>query len=51
MYLLDTNVLMKYPSVLNTYEGEIVISIRVLEELDGLKKNANPEVAYDFKKK
>ena len=50
MYLLDTNVLMKYPSVLNTYEGEIVISIRVLEELDGLKKNANPEVAYEARR-
>jgi PhoH-like ATPase len=50
MYLLDTNVLMRYPSVLNAFEGEIVISIRVLEELDGLKKNLNPEVAYEARR-
>ena len=50
MYLLDTNVLLKYPSVLKTYDCQIVISIRVLEELDGLKKNPNPEVAYEARR-
>ena len=50
MYLLDTNVLLKYPSALKTFEGEVAISIRVLEELDGLKRNANPEVAYQARR-
>ena len=50
MYLLDTNVLLKYPSVLKTFQNEIVISIRVLEELDGLKKNINTEVAYEARR-
>ena len=50
MYLLDTNVLLKYPSVLKSFENETVISIRVLEELDGLKKNSNPEVAYEARR-
>ena len=50
MYLLDTNVLLKYPSALKTFKDEIVISIRVLEELDGLKKSSNPEVAYEARR-
>jgi len=50
MYLLDTNVLLKYPSVLKSFENEVVISIRVLEELDGLKKNSNPETAYEARR-
>lgn len=50
MYLLDTNVLLKYPSVLKTFQNEIVISIRVLEELDGLKKSSNSEVAYEARR-
>lgn len=50
MYLLDTNVLLKYPSVLSHFDGEVALSIRVLEEIDGLKKNANPEVAYEARR-
>ena len=49
MYLIDTNILLKYPSILSSYE-DIVIHIRVLEELDGLKKNINPEVAYEARR-
>ena len=37
MYLLDTNVLLKYPSAISNFDGEIVLSIRVIEEIDGLK--------------
>lgn len=50
MYLLDTNVLLKYPSVLTHFEGEIALSIRTLEEIDGLKKNINPEIAYEARR-
>lgn len=50
MYLLDTNVLLKYPSALKTFENEVALSIRVLEEIDGLKKNSNPEVAYEARR-
>jgi predicted ribonuclease YlaK len=50
MYLLDTNVLLKYPSVLSHFDGEVALSIRVLEEIDGLKKNSNPEVAYEARR-
>ena len=37
MYLLDTNVLLKYPSAISNFDGEIALSIRVIEEIDGLK--------------
>lgn len=50
MYLLDTNVLLKYPSALKTFENEVALSIRALEEIDGLKKNSNPEVAYEARR-
>ena len=50
MYLLDTNVLLKYPSVISHFDGEIALSIRVIEEIDGLKKNVNPEVAYEARR-
>lgn len=49
MFLLDTNVLLKYPSVLTTLKN-IVINIRTIEELDGLKKNHNPEIAYEARR-
>ena len=50
MYLLDTNVLLKYPSVISNFDGEIALSIRVIEEIDGLKKNINPEIAYEARR-
>ena len=50
MYLLDTNILLKYPSVFNDYRNKIVISILVIEELDGLKKSNNFEVAYQARR-
>lgn len=50
MYLLDTNVLLKYPSVISHFDGEIALSIRVIEEIDGLKKNVNPEVGYEARR-
>jgi predicted ribonuclease YlaK len=50
MYLLDTNVLLKYPSVISHFDGEVALSIRVIEEIDGLKKNVNPEVAYEARR-
>lgn len=45
MKLIDTNILLHNPSILEEIEN-IVITIRVIEEIDGLKKNSNPEIAY-----
>lgn len=44
-YLLDTNVLMDFPYVLEELSN-IVISIDVLKELDGLKLNINPDTSF-----
>ena len=45
MYLIDTNVLMDFPQVIEEL-SPIVISTDVLKELDGLKMNINPDVAF-----
>lgn len=49
MYLLDTNILLKYPSALNSFEP-IYLSIRVIEELDKLKRSLNEEIAYEARR-
>lgn len=43
MKLVDTNILMEKPSVIE--RNDIIISIKVLKELDGLKRHQNSEVA------
>lgn len=43
MKLVDTNILMEKPSILE--RKDIIISIKVLKELDGLKRHQNHEVA------
>lgn len=50
MYLVDTNVLLDYPSVLRTYQGEIRVSLSVVQELDRLKRNSNEEIAYNARR-
>lgn len=42
-YLVDTNVLLNRPQILS--KENIVISVKVLKELDGLKKSPNKETA------
>lgn len=44
MKVIDSNVLLDYPQIVETKE-KILISIGVLKELDGLKKHINPEIA------
>lgn len=41
--LIDTNILLDNPQILN--EPDIVLSVKVLKELDGLKRSVNEEVA------
>lgn len=49
MYLIDTNVLLTSPDVLETFEG-VALSIRVIEELDNLKIKDNQETAYSARR-
>ena len=41
--LVDTNILLDSPKILK--EEDLIISIKVLKELDGLKRHTNPEIA------
>lgn len=50
MYLVDTNVLLEYPSVLRTYQNEIRVTLSVVKELDELKRSLNTEVAYNARR-
>lgn len=49
MKLIDTNVLLDNPTILND-STDITLSLRVLEEIDGLKKNSNPETAFQARR-
>ena len=42
-FLVDTNVLLNKPRILN--QDNLVISVKVLKELDGLKRSTNPDTA------
>jgi predicted ribonuclease YlaK len=44
--IVDSNILMSHPQILQDKENEIVLITDVLKELDGLKKNENAETAF-----
>ena len=44
--VVDSNVLLDYPQILQDEENEIVLITDVLKELDGLKKSENGETAF-----
>lgn len=45
-YIVDTNILMSYPQIIQDRDNEIIIITNVLKELDGLKKSENSETAF-----
>ena len=45
-FIVDTNVLLDFPQIVQETEDDIIILTDVLKELDGLKLNTNPEIAY-----
>lgn len=48
-YLIDTNVLIHFPSVVTNFQN-ISIHLRTIEELDYLKESENSELAYRARK-
>ena len=44
--IVDSNILLSYPQILQDKENDIVLITDVLKELDGLKKNENAETAF-----
>ena len=47
-FIVDTNVLLSYPKVLD--EGNLVITRRSLKEIDGLKKSPDSELRFDCRR-
>lgn len=47
-FIVDTNVLLNYPKILD--EGDYIITRRILKEIDGLKKNPDPELRYNCRR-
>ena len=45
-FIIDSCVLLDYPLIIEDKDKEIVITLDVLKELDGLKKHTNPEIAF-----
>lgn len=45
MKIIDTNILLHNPNILEEIDN-VIITIRVIEEIDGLKRNIDPEIAY-----
>ena len=48
--ILDTNVLLDYPQIVTKESEYWIISYRVLEEIDGLKKSVNQELSMKARK-
>lgn len=48
--ILDSNVLLDYPQIITKEEEYWIISYRVLEEIDGLKRSANHETGIKARK-
>lgn len=49
MKIIDTNILLSYPSII-TKEKDLIIPTDVLKELEGLKRNTDPETAYQARR-
>lgn len=45
-FIIDSCVLLDYPLIIEDKDKEIVITLDVLKELDGLKKHTNSEIAF-----
>lgn len=46
-YIVDTNILLDYPQIIDIKNVEIIIPTCVLKELDGLKRNQNNDTAFN----
>lgn len=44
--IIDTNIIMDWPQIITKEEDNLIILTDVLRELDGLKANINPEIAF-----
>lgn len=49
-YIVDSNILIDYPQIVENSEDELIIPLCVLRELDGLKKNTNIDLACNARR-
>ena len=49
-YIVDTNVWLDYPQIIEEKDFEIFVPTSVLKELDGLKKSNNSETAFNARR-
>jgi len=46
MLIIDTNILLDFPQIIEEEQEEMVIATDVLKELDGLKMHTNFDISY-----
>lgn len=49
-YIIDTNILLDYPQIIEDKNNQIYIATSVLKELDGLKKHINSDIAFNARR-
>lgn len=49
-YLIDTNILLDYPQIIEDKKNDLFITTSVLQELDGLKRNLNKDTAFNARR-
>lgn len=49
-YIIDTNILLDYPQIVEDKNNQIYIATSVLKELDGLKKHINNDIAFNARR-
>lgn len=49
-YIIDTNILLDYPQIVEDRNNQIYIATSVLKELDGLKKHINNDIAFNARR-
>ena len=48
--IIDSNVLLDYPQVVEDKNNQLIIATSVLKELDGLKKHINNDIAFNARR-
>lgn len=49
-YIIDTNILLDYPQIVEDKNNQLYIATSVLKELDGLKKHINNDIAFNARR-
>jgi PhoH-like ATPase len=50
IFVIDSNVLLDYPQIVEDKNNQLIIATSVLKELDGLKKHVNNDIAFNARR-